>query len=128
MGNRVINTTKVSIPDDHHPVTYEISLFENTVIPRIRKAVDTSPRLGCPMIYDVTQDGIMYDICTGAGARLVGPDPDFRYVAAYVNKKAIDQFYAKYNEARHLVPVDLNPGDKSDNGAASLGTAERNSV
>ena len=37
------------------------------------------------MTYEISQDGRMYDICTGAGRRFVGNDPHFEHIADLVN-------------------------------------------
>ncbi len=61
----------------------------------------------------------MYIISIGPAPVLVGDDPHFSYIAAYVNKQAVTKFFAKYETARHqyeeaqrLVPVEINPEHK----------------
>lgn len=95
-----IHTCSVKVDDEY---SYIIKIHRNSITPSIQK---TKHRPGFfDMTYKISQDGRMYDICTGAGSRFVGHDPHFEHIADLVNTQAINQFLVKYEDAQHLRPV-----------------------
>lgn len=95
-----IHTCSVRVDDEY---SYIIKIHRNSITPSIQK---TKHRPGFfDMTYEISQDGRMYDICTGAGRRFVGNDPHFEHIVDLVNTQAINQFLVKYEDAQHLRPV-----------------------